>query len=117
MIANATNGKVRQIAGQKTNTADVVNAAIEYANAAENLDTEGAVKALQALGHTSPAEHIVETYAFQMAILTHLEQATGAGCTRQIGKWKMNSARDILSEFDYYLSRRVAGQRAAWGKR
>ena len=116
MNANATNGKARQIAGQKVNTADVVNAAIEYANVTENLDIEGAGKALQALGHTSPAEHIVETYAFQMAILTHLEQATGADCTRQIGKWKMNSARDILSEFDSYLNRRIQGQRSRWNK-
>ena len=116
MIANATNGKVRQIAGQKVNTADVVNAAIEYANVAENLDTEGAVKALQALGHTSPAEHIVETYAFQMAILAHLEQATRAACTRQIGKWKMDSAQAILSGFDHYLNRRIQGQRSRWNK-
>ena len=114
--ANAVNGVNRQVANRKVNTATVVNEAITLANA-QALDLDGARAALQRLGHSAPTAEQVETYAYQMAVLTALQALTGANTTGQIGRWDFRSAQSVHDAFNSYLNRRVQGQRSRWNRR
>jgi glycyl-tRNA synthetase beta subunit len=106
-------GKVRQVAGEKINTADVVRQALEMVNG-QALNTAAAVESLKRLGHTNPAQALVERYARESAILAALEKLTGANVTGQIGKWDMSTEEKIHAAFNSYLNRRIAGQHARW---
>jgi hypothetical protein len=114
--ANAVNGVNRQVANRQINTAAVVNEAITRVNA-QALDLDGARAALQRLGHSAPTAEQVETYAYQMAVLTALAALTGANTTAQIGKWNFASAQSVHDAFNSYLNRRVQGQRSRWNRR
>lgn len=114
--ANAVNGVNRQVANRQINTAAVVNEAISRANG-QALDLDGARVALQRLGHSAPSAEQVETYAYQVAVLTALQTLTGANATAQIGKWDFRSAQSVHDAFNSYLSRRVQGQRSRWNRR
>lgn len=133
---NATGGTVRQIAGQKYNTADVVNRAIAMGG---KVDTDSARANLQRLGlreysaeeaakyqrfyGTPPPNMLtaaaIQKYAREDRILRNIDSIVHANVRGQIGKWDFTSAQSIHSSFDAYLSRRVSGQRARWtsGKR
>jgi primosomal protein N'' len=114
--ANAVNGTSRQVANRQINTATVVNEAIAQANG-QALDLDGAREALRKLGQSNPAADVVESYAYQVAVLAALETLTGASTTQQIGKWDFRSAQSIHDAFNSYLSRRVQGQRSRWTRR
>lgn len=114
--ATAVNGVSRQVAKRQINTAAVVNEAITRAND-QALDLEGARTALQRLGHSAPTAEQVESYAYQVAVLTALQALTGANTTAQIGKWPFASAQSVHDAFNSYLNRRVQGQRSRWNRR
>jgi hypothetical protein len=114
--ANAVNGVNRQVANRKINTAAVVNEAITRANG-QALDLDGARAALQRLGHSDPASEMVESYAYQVAVLAALQSLTGASTGGQIGKWNFTSAQSVHDAFNSYLNRRVQGQRSRWNRR
>lgn len=131
---NATGGTVRQIAGQKYNTADVVNRAISMGG---KLDTDTARTTLQQRGFreysteeaasyqrvwgTPPANAlttaVIRKYAREDLILRNIDSIVHANARSQIGKWDFTSAQTLHSSFDAYLSRRVSGQRARWSAR
>jgi hypothetical protein len=114
--ANAVNGVSRQVANRKVDTAAVVNEAITRANA-QALDLDGARRMLRALGHSDPASEMVETYAYQLAVLAALQSLTGANTSGQIGRWDFRSAQSVHDAFNSYLNRRVQGQRSRWNRR
>jgi hypothetical protein len=114
--ANAINGTSRQVANRQINTATVVNEAITRANG-QALDLDAARAALARLGNNNPAEATVESYAYQVAVLTALEALTGASTSGQIGKWDFRSAQTLHDAFNAYLGRRVQGQRSRWTRR
>lgn len=114
--ANAVNGVNRQVARRQINTATVVNEAIARANG-RVPDLDGARRMLRALGHSDPASEMVESYAYQLAVLAALQSLTGASTGGQIGKWDFTSAQSVHDAFNSYLSRRVQGQRSRWNRR
>ena len=109
---NATGGRMRQIRGEKHNTADIVNRAISRAR--PNLDH--AREALGRLGHRSPAESMVRDYAVQHAVLDQIGRMTGSNALGQIGRWNFSSAESIHRDFNRYLDRRIGGQRQRWSQ-
>lgn len=116
MNEQAVNGTVRTIRGEKFNTADVVNQALTGLSA-DDMDTESARQVLVKLGLPCPDEMTVLRYAYESAVLGRIARAVNnEAVLRQIGRWDMRSAQTILASLDAYLWRRVAGQRADWGK-
>lgn len=113
---NATNGQVRQVRGEKINTADIVNAAIQHTNE-QGLDMDAARQSLQQMGHMAPDDSLVEMYALQTALLAEIENMTGASTTRQIGKWDFSNAQAIHDAFNNYLTRRYKGHQSRYGRR
>ena len=114
--ANAINGTSRQVANRQINTATVVNEALTMVNG-QALALDAARAALARLGNATPAEALVESYAYQVAVLAALEALTGAATSAQVGKWDFRSAQTLHDAFNSYLSRRVQGQRARWTRR
>ena len=113
--ANAINGTSRQVANRQINTATVVNEALARVNG-QALDLDAARAAICKLGNNNPAADVVESYAYQVAVLAALEALTGASTTQQIGKWDFRSAQSLHDAFNSYLSRRVQGQRSRWNR-
>ena len=116
MEANATNGSKRQVRNQQIDTAEIINQAIETVNES-GIDLDAARDSLEMMGHTAPADAMVETYATQTAVLSAIETLTGANATGQIGKWDFSNAQTIHDSFNSYLGRRVQGQRSRWNRR
>jgi hypothetical protein len=110
LAADATGGTMRQIAGKRMNTADVVNQAISTGK----NDLPAAREALRKLGHANPSESVVQNYATQARVLGNIERITGARTTGQIGKWDFSSAKGVLSSMEKYLWRRKHGQGQRW---
>ena len=128
LIANATNGNNRVVNGKKINTAEIVNQAIERANASE-LDLEAAEMTLKSKGWTAPtqaaidmgfatetAEETIKNFAIQTAVLNEIEKLSGASASQQIGKWNFTNAQTIHDSFDAYLWKRVHGHRQNFAK-
>ena len=116
MEANATNGSKRQVNKRQVDTAELVNQAIEMVNES-GIDLDAARDSLRMIGHTAPADALVENYATQKAVLAAIETLTGANATGQIGKWDFSNAQTIHDSFNSYLGRRVQGQRSRWNRR
>ena len=113
IAANASGGRVRQIAGSNYNTADVVNQAIRDARPNPDL----ARRELERLGHRNPAESVVRDYAVQHAVLSNIGRITGSNAMDQVGKWNFTNADTIHSSFNSYLNRRRQGQQQRWTAR
>ncbi len=109
----ATGGKVRQIAGKRANTADIVNAAIAESNQAQ-LDLGRAADSLRRLGHANPPAETIANYARQTDVLNRIGKATGSNAGGQVGKWNFTNAQTIHDDFLSYLDRRIGGQHARW---
>jgi hypothetical protein len=60
---------------------------------------------------------LVESYAYQVAVLAALQSLTGANTPGQISRWDFSSAQSIHDAFNSYLNRRVQGQRSRWNRR
>jgi len=115
-MGRATGGEIRQVAGQRINSADVVNQSLDAAKKMP-LDLDGARNALQHLGHKSPPDALIQRYAHEQRILKAIEKMTGANATGQSGKWNMSTADTLHRDFNKYLWRRVHGIRQSWSGR
>lgn len=113
LLANATGGVNRTIAGKRVNTAEAVNAAIASANK-QTLDLDTARTRLASLGNRNAPDAVVRDYARQSAVLQQLQRITGANTTGQLGKWDFASAQTIHNAFNSYLGRRIQGQRSRY---
>ena len=106
----------RTIRGEQYNVSEIVDSAIS-AIASAQLDTEAARVSLSYMGHTNPANSLVEKYAREKAILTELQRVTGANFQGQIGKISFDSRDKAIEQANRYLNRRNAGHRARWSSK
>jgi hypothetical protein len=114
----ATGGKVRQIGGNKYDTAEVVNNALIEAQKKEDagqLDLKTSESMLRSYGHKNPTPELIHELARQNMIQKEIDAAVpGANTGGQVGKWKFDSAQTIHDNFNSYLERRIQGQKARW---
>jgi hypothetical protein len=131
-MGRATGGETRQVAGQRINSADVVNQSLDAAkkmpvdlNAARetvNLRVYGSKSPSaeqlerydRVLGRKPPSEATIVRLANERRILKAIGEITGSNATGQEGKWDFSSADTIHRDFNKYLWRRVHGIRQRW---
>ena len=105
----------RTIRGEKYDIAAVVDEAIAAVNS-QPLDTADARSYLLRMGHTAPADELINRVAREKAILTRKQKTTGATFTGQLGKISFDNRDKAIEQANAYLDRRNQGHRSRWGK-
>lgn len=105
----------RTIRGEKYSIEQLIDSAIATVDAG-TLDTDAARSYLMRMGHTNPAEELVNTVARDTAILNLMTRTTGASFNGQIGKISFVNRDRAIEQSNAYLNRRNAGHRSRWGK-
>lgn len=105
----------RTIRKEKYNIEQLVDEAIATVDAG-TLDTDAASAYLRRMGHTNPAEELINTVARDTAILNLMTRTTGASFNGQLGKITFANRDRAIEQANAYLNRRNAGHRSRWGK-
>ena len=103
----------RTIRDERYDISEIVDSAM-LAVQGQALDIEAAKTSLGYMGHTNPADEIIQRYARDKAILAELQRTTGAAFNGQIGKISFDSRDKAIEQANRYLNRRNAGHRARW---
>ncbi len=105
----------RTIRGEQYSIEQLVDNAIAAVDS-NPLDTADADAYLRRMGHTAPAQELVERVAREKAILAVLARQTGANFNGQLGSIGFADRDRAISQVNAYLNRRNAGHRSRWNK-